>query len=188
MQAFIKFLCIAFLLTSCDKELNKEVGKQAESKAKTAQKEEIIYELVKVDNKENFDVLFKIKNQTSKPKTFVDMRTAINANFVVQKKFLMDGEAPKSKAAEGGINTTVLNLNLTKDGWENPPVVLGIAIEPEKFELKPGEEKEFFVFSAYSSEELDKALNGKNSNSVLLRAEYTNEGDDPVLTNTIELK
>lgn len=146
----------------------------------------IEYELIKVEHGDLIDVVFRITNLSNKVKEFQDIRQSINANLVVQRKYLMDGKKPQKKIESF---LTEINYNISKDGWEGPSeVILGIATTPEKFELKAGGHKEFIILSSYTRTELEKEFTKKNCNSVLMRAEFSNPGDLPILTNEIELK
>ena len=147
----------------------------------------IEYDLIKVEHGELIDVIFRITNGTSKAKQFEEITQSINANLIVEKKFIN----AESKPAKVKINSErfVLNTGISeKNGWEQPLKVYGIAIPPEPFILKPGERKDYMILSSYSRAELQKELGRKLSSKLLMRARFSNPGDIEITTNTIELK
>ena len=196
IKIFFTFLLVFMVLfTSCD-EPTKEVQVEVE-KAQIQSKGIIEYELIKVENGDFIDVVFRVTNLTDQPKEFEEISESINANLKVQKKYIKEKVKPVEINGEvnGGqitftgtpISETTF-LSNTKDGWEGPQTILGIAIPRGNFILNPGTTKEYMILSAFKRSELLKELSKRKSEKLLIRAEFTNPGDVPIMTNEIELK
>lgn len=197
IKIFFTFLSVLMMLfTSCD-EPQAEVQKVEEGKLALEIKGIIEYELYKVENGDFIDVVFRVTNLTDQPKEFKEISESINANLKVQKKYIkkkirpieIKGEVNSEQITFTGtpISETTF-LSNTRDGWEGPQTILGIAIPRGNFILNPGTTKEYMILSAFKRAELLKELSERKSEKLLIRAEFTNPGDVPVMTNEIELK
>ena len=185
---FLKHTGIVFLFiifTSCDKPV--ESDKTDSDEIRINAKGIIEYELIKVERGNLIDFVFRITNLTDKPKTFQEISQSINANFILQKKYIKY-EKTESSVIDHNKLTDILPIEISKDGWEYPANTYGIASILGQFTIEPKGLKEFMILSAYSREELNKALAEKNCEKVLFRAQYSNPGDLEKTTNVIELK